>query len=35
VHDLGIWTADTFDYIAPSAELARRHATEVGRKTCY
>lgn len=28
VHDLGIWTAHTFDYLAPSAELARRHADE-------
>ncbi|MGW1544450.1 hypothetical protein ACWCPM_30200 [Streptomyces sp. NPDC002309] len=28
VHDLGIWTAHTFDYLAPSAELARRHAGE-------
>jgi hypothetical protein len=27
VHDLGIWTAETFDYIEPSVELARRHAT--------
>lgn len=24
-HDLGIWTDHTFDYIAPSAELAREH----------
>lgn len=24
-HDLGIWTARTFDYIAPSAELASAH----------
>lgn len=28
VHDLGIWTAGTFDYIAPSADLARQHARE-------
>ncbi|GAA3766980.1 hypothetical protein [Streptomyces chiangmaiensis] len=28
VHDLGIWTAHTFDYLAPSAELARQHADE-------
>lgn len=25
-HDLGIWTAGTFDYLAPSADLARAHA---------
>ncbi len=24
-HDLGIWTARTFDYLAPSADLARDH----------
>jgi len=30
VHDLGIWTADTFDYLSPSAELVARHATEFG-----
>ncbi|MDP9842359.1 hypothetical protein [Streptosporangium lutulentum] len=30
VHDLGIWTAGTFDYIAPSADLARKHAAEAG-----
>ncbi|MFG2003951.1 hypothetical protein ACGFNU_32820 [Spirillospora sp. NPDC048911] len=29
VHDLGIWTAGTFDYLPPSAELAARHADEV------
>jgi hypothetical protein len=28
VHDLGIWTAGTFDYILPSAELAHQHAAE-------
>jgi hypothetical protein len=28
VHDLGIWTARTFDYLAPSADLARAFATE-------
>jgi hypothetical protein len=27
---LGIWTADTFDYLSPSAELATTHATEFG-----
>src|SRR5262249_23978285 len=25
IHDLGIWTDHTFDYIAPSAALARGH----------
>jgi len=30
VHDLGIWTADTFDYLSPSARLAATHATEFG-----
>ena len=30
VHDLGIWTADTFDYLSPSAELVATHATEFG-----
>lgn len=29
-HDLGIWTASTFDYLAPSADLARRYADEFG-----
>lgn len=29
-HDLGIWTARTFDYLAPSAELAGAHADEFG-----
>jgi hypothetical protein len=36
VHDLGIWTASTFDYLGPSADLASALAgefgiTEVGR----
>ncbi|AKZ60330.1 hypothetical protein SAM23877_7287 [Streptomyces ambofaciens ATCC 23877] len=31
VHDLGMWTAGTFDYLGPSAGLARRHAPAVGR----
>jgi len=26
-HDLGIWTAATFDYIPPSVDLARAHLT--------
>ncbi|MDQ3037081.1 MAG: HD domain-containing protein [Myxococcota bacterium] len=30
-HDLGIWTAGTFDYLAPSCALARRHLEERGR----
>jgi hypothetical protein len=29
-HDLGIWTARTFDYLAPSADLAAHHADEFG-----
>jgi predicted metal-dependent HD superfamily phosphohydrolase len=29
-HDLGIWTNHTFDYIAPSAALAREHLTSRG-----
>ncbi len=30
-HDLGIWTNQTFDYIAPSAAIARKHLTARGR----
>ena len=30
-HDLGIWTHKTFDYLDPSAELARRYLEEQGR----
>lgn len=30
VHDLGIWTAGTFDYLAPSAALGETHAAELG-----
>jgi hypothetical protein len=30
VHDLGIWTASTFDYLAPSADLGVQHADEFG-----
>lgn len=30
VHDLGIWTAGTFDYLDPSATLAEQHAAELG-----
>src|SRR5436305_284174 len=29
-HDLGIWTAGTFDYLTPSAELAAAYADELG-----
>jgi hypothetical protein len=29
-HDLGIWTAHTFDYLTPSADLAAQHADEFG-----
>jgi len=30
-HDLGIWTAGTFDYLAPSEGLARRYLLDQGR----
>lgn len=30
-HDLGIWTAGTFDYLPPSRELARAHMQASGR----
>jgi hypothetical protein len=30
-HDLGIWTARTFDYLAPSVELARAHLASLGK----
>ncbi|WIM87846.1 hypothetical protein PT015_23990 [Candidatus Mycobacterium wuenschmannii] len=29
-HDLGIWTADTWDYLGPSADLAEAYAGEYG-----
>jgi hypothetical protein len=29
-HDLGIWTAGTFDYLEPSADLAAAYADEFG-----
>jgi HD domain len=29
-HDIGIWTANTFDYLAPSIELARSYLREQG-----
>jgi hypothetical protein len=30
-HDIGLWTAGTFDYIEPSIAAAREHLTLVGR----
>jgi hypothetical protein len=30
-HDLGIWTDKTFDYLSPSAELAKAHLRRTGR----
>ena len=30
-HDLGIWTHRTFDYLAPSMDLASRHLSAIGR----
>jgi len=31
-HDLGIWSDDTFDYLAPSVELAKKYLAENGRE---
>lgn len=31
-HDLGIWTARTFDYLGPSVDLACAHLTRAGRE---
>ena len=31
-HDLGIWTDGTFDYLDPSAGLARQHLSRSGRE---
>src|SRR5262249_25802944 len=31
MHDLGIWTAHTFDYLPPSIELATAHLRRGGR----
>jgi hypothetical protein len=31
LHDLGIWTKHTFDYIAPSVGIAREHLAARGR----
>lgn len=33
-HDLGIWTEDTFDYLAPSQRLARDWLSSQGREDC-
>ncbi|WP_377706282.1 hypothetical protein ACFMKY_18175 [Pseudomonas protegens] len=30
-HDLGIWTAGTFDYLPPSLDLAEAYLEEIGR----
>ncbi|KUL20420.1 HD domain-containing protein [Chlorobium limicola] len=30
-HDLGIWTASTFDYLVPSQELARNYLDSLGK----
>jgi hypothetical protein len=30
LHDMGIWTDRTFDYLAPSVRLAERHLAEAG-----
>ena len=29
-HDIGIWTANTFDYLAPSVELSRNYLAQNG-----
>lgn len=31
LHDMGIWTDKTLDYLQPSAELARRHLLRIGK----
>ncbi len=31
-HDLGIWTARTFDYLEPSMRLAQAHLSSLGRE---
>ena len=31
-HDLGIWTARTFDYLEPSVRLAQSHLAGIGRE---
>jgi len=31
-HDTGIWTHDTFDYLDPSAEMAREYCGSIGRE---
>lgn len=32
-HDLGIWTAGTFDYLAPSKDLAESYLRDSGRES--
>ena len=31
LHDMGIWTQGTFDYLDPSIELARAHLERIGK----
>lgn len=31
-HDIGIWSANTFDYLAPSIEMANAYLEETGRQ---
>jgi hypothetical protein len=31
LHDMGIWTQGTFDYLPPSIELARAHLERIGK----
>ena len=31
-HDLGIWTAQTFDYLEPSENLAKRYLVSMGKQ---
>lgn len=31
LHDMGIWTNKTFDYLPPSIELARTHLERIGK----
>ena len=33
-HDLGIWTAGTFDYLRPSMALAKEYLTRSGQPEC-
>jgi len=32
LHDMGIWTEGTFDYLPPSIELARKHLERIGKR---